>query len=48
MNEEWYLENERLRSFIDTVDEAASTHEEIPDLLAALHDPFRELLTDDD
>jgi len=46
--EEWYLDTERLRSFVDTVDEAASAHEEIPDLLAALHDPFRDLLTDDD
>jgi len=46
--EEWYLDNERIRSFVDTVDEAANTHEEIPDLLAALHDPFRDLLTSDD
>ncbi|MEF8840176.1 MAG: hypothetical protein V5A62_00930 [Haloarculaceae archaeon] len=46
--EEWHLDNERVRSFVDTVDEAANTHEEIPDLLAALHDPFRDLLTDDD
>ncbi|MFB6312078.1 MAG: hypothetical protein ABEH64_12965 [Salinirussus sp.] len=48
MTEEWYLENDRVRSFIDTVDEAANTHEEIPDLLEALHDPFRDLLTDDE
>ena len=44
MTEEWYLDSERLRSFVDTVDSAANTHEEIPDLLAALHDPFRDLL----
>jgi len=48
MTEEWYFENDRLRSFGDTIDEAATEHEEIPDLLAALHDPFRELLTNDE
>jgi len=48
MIEEWYLENDRLHSFVDTVDEAADAYEEIPDLLAALHDPFREMLTDDE
>jgi hypothetical protein len=48
MTEEWYRENDRLRSFVDTVDEVATEHEEIPDLLATLHDPFRELLTDDE
>ena len=48
MTEEWYLDNDRLRSFVDTVDEAANTHEEIPDLLEALHDPFEDLLTDDE
>ncbi len=48
MDEEWYLDNRRLRSFIDTVDEAADEHEEIPALIESLHDPFRELLTDDE
>ena len=48
MTEEWYLDNARVRSFIDTVDEAADNHEEIPDLLEAIHDPFQELLSDDD
>ncbi|MFB6192469.1 MAG: hypothetical protein ABEI11_04015 [Haloarculaceae archaeon] len=47
-HEEWHLDNERVRSFVDTVDEAAATHEEIPDLLEALHEPFEELLTDDE
>jgi predicted metal-dependent enzyme (double-stranded beta helix superfamily) len=46
--EEYYIESDRLRSFVDTVDEAAAAHEEIPDLLGALETPFRELLTDDD
>lgn len=48
MTEEWYLDNDRIRSFVDTVDKAADTHEEIPDLLAALEEPFQDLLTDDD
>ena len=48
MTEEWYLDNERIWSFVDTVDEAADAHKEIPDLLAALEDPFQDLLTDDD
>lgn len=48
MDEEWYLENETVSTFVDTVDEAAEAHEEIPDLLAALHDPFRDLLLSDD
>lgn len=46
--EEYYLDKERVRSFVDTVDEAAETNEEIPALLEDLHDPFRDLLTDDE
>jgi uncharacterized protein (DUF1778 family) len=30
--EEYYLDKERVRSFVDTVDEAAETNEEIPAL----------------
>ena len=48
MEEEWYLDNDRLRQFIDTVDEAAATHDQIPALLEALYEPFEALLTDDD
>lgn len=46
--EEFLLDNDRVRTFVDTVDDAADRHEEIPDLLAALHGPFRDLLTDDE
>lgn len=46
--EEWYLDTERTRSFINTVKQAADEHEEIPALLEALHDPFESLLTADD
>ena len=48
MDEEWYLESDRLRAFVETVDAAAETHEEIPTLLEELREPFRELLLDDD
>ena len=45
---EWYLENERFRSFVDTVYEAADANEDVRSLLDDLHDPFEALLLDDD
>lgn len=47
-DEEYYLDNETVRTFIDTVKEQTNTHDNIPTLLESLHDPFRELLLDDD
>lgn len=44
---EYYLDNERVRSFVDTVDRAAEENEDIRRLLDALQEPFQELLTDD-
>lgn len=46
--EEYYLDNERLRQFIETVKRTADEHEEIPSLLSALRDPFEQLLEADD
>lgn len=46
--EEYYLDNERLRDFIATVQRTADEHEEIPPLLTALRDPFEQLLKEDD
>lgn len=45
---EYYLDNETVRSFIDTVKTAADEHEDVPTLLDALSDPFEELLLNDD
>lgn len=45
---EYHLDNERVRSFIETVKSQAEDHEEIPSLLESLHDPFQQLLEDDD
>ena len=45
--EEYFLDNDRVRSFVARVRGTAERHEEVPDLLADLHDPFRELLLDD-
>ena len=44
---EYYLDNDRVRDFIGTVKAEADVHEDVPDLLSALHDPFQDLLTDD-
>lgn len=46
--DEYHLDNETVRSFIETVRRTADEHEEVPALLAELHDPFRELLLDDE
>lgn len=46
--EEYYLDNETVRSFIRTVRDTAEEHTEIPALLADLEEPFQELLLDDD
>jgi len=46
--EEYYLDNERLRQFIERVQRTANEHEEIPSLLAALREPFEQLLAEDD
>lgn len=48
MAEEYYLDNDRVRSFVEDVRAAADHHEEIPDLLADLEAPFQKLLRDDD
>ncbi|MFB6305111.1 MAG: hypothetical protein ABEH47_08085, partial [Haloferacaceae archaeon] len=45
---EYYLDNERVRSFVDTVKETAEDHESVPELVSALEEPFEELLRDDD
>jgi len=45
---EFHLDNDRLRSFVSLVRETAEEQETIPELLGALHDPFRELLLDDE
>ena len=46
--EEFYLDNERVREFVDTVERTADAHEEITALLTALREPFERLLEDDD
>jgi predicted metal-dependent enzyme (double-stranded beta helix superfamily) len=46
--EEYYLEHDRLRSFVETVLEKAADRDEIPALLDALRDPFADLLAADD
>jgi predicted metal-dependent enzyme (double-stranded beta helix superfamily) len=48
VDEEWYLDNERVRSFIETVRATAESHEEIPPLLEELSEPFEALLLDDE
>jgi predicted metal-dependent enzyme (double-stranded beta helix superfamily) len=45
---EYFLDNERVRSIVDTVKSRAETHESVPDLVASLEDPFEALLHDDD
>lgn len=45
---EYHVDNERVRSFIETVKETADEHEEIPALVEALEEPFEALLYDDD
>lgn len=46
--EEYFVDNERIRSFIETVKTTANEHEQVEPLLADLEKPFGELLTDDD
>ena len=54
IEEEYFLDNERTHEFIETVRNIADDHddideyEEISDFLAELHDPFEELLLDDE
>lgn len=45
---EYFLDNERVRSFVDTVKDIADDHETVPELVSALEDPFEELLREDD
>jgi len=45
---EYYLDDQRLREFVTTVNGLATDHDEIPALLAALRDPFEALLDADD
>ena len=47
-NEEFYLDNERVRDFISTVNQTADQYDEIPALLEALHEPFQALIEEDD
>jgi predicted metal-dependent enzyme (double-stranded beta helix superfamily) len=46
--EEYYHDDERLRAFVETVHRTAADHDDVPSLLAALRDPFDDLLADDD
>jgi 3-mercaptopropionate dioxygenase len=46
--EEYFLDNPSIYSFVETVDEMADRNEAIPDLLEELHEPFRDLLMDDE
>ena len=46
-DEEYYFDDDRLRSFVETVDRTAADHDEIPALLSALHEPFEDLLATD-
>lgn len=46
--EEYHLDNERVRSFVETVTRTAEEHETVPHLLTALREPFAELLAQDD
>lgn len=48
VSEEYYLDNERLRQFITTVNQTADQHGEIPSLLSALRDPFEQLIEEED
>ena len=45
---EYYLDHDRLRAFVATVHRTAADHDEVPALLAALRDPFDDLLAADD
>jgi predicted metal-dependent enzyme (double-stranded beta helix superfamily) len=47
-NEEYYLDDARLRSFVETIDRTAAEHDEVPSLLSALREPFVDLLERDD
>jgi len=44
---EYYLDHDRFREFVATVHRTADDHDEIPALLAALRDPFDDLLAAD-
>jgi predicted metal-dependent enzyme (double-stranded beta helix superfamily) len=45
--EEYYLDDERLTRFVETVNRTAAEHDEVPALLTALREPFAELLEAD-
>jgi predicted metal-dependent enzyme (double-stranded beta helix superfamily) len=45
---EYYLDADRLHTFVDTVKRTAEDHDDVPALLSALRDPFADLLTADD
>jgi predicted metal-dependent enzyme (double-stranded beta helix superfamily) len=45
---EYYLDTDRLHTFVDTVKRAAEDNDDVPALLSALRDPFADLLTADD
>lgn len=47
-SEEYFLESDRLESFVETVNRTAADHDEIPPLLEALRGPFQDLLAADD
>jgi predicted metal-dependent enzyme (double-stranded beta helix superfamily) len=46
--EEYYLDTDRVREFVGTVNRLAAEHDEVPALLAALREPFAELIAADD
>lgn len=45
--EEYYLEDDRLRAFVELVKRTAEDHETVPSLLSALREPFVEFITED-
>ncbi len=46
--EEYYLDDDRLREFVTTVERTADRHEGIPALLSELREPFERLIEADD
>ena len=46
--EEYFHDDERMRSFIERVKAEADEHEDVPALLESLEAPFRDLLLDDE
>lgn len=45
--EEYFVDNDRIRSFVETVKTTTNDHERVEPLLSDLEESFEELLTDD-